>query len=89
MSLERVKELVLWAQSHGAYLHEQVEVYDDLDFGIALRVKSSSLARHEPAYSIVPEPRPMSFQNITLVFECSRCLSRAAGTFVSIPTITV
>jgi hypothetical protein len=39
MSLSRVEELVDWAKSQGAQLNENVELYEDPDYGIALRVQ--------------------------------------------------
>jgi hypothetical protein len=39
MSLDQVDKLVDWAQGHGAKIHKQVEIYNDEDFGIAVRVR--------------------------------------------------
>jgi hypothetical protein len=37
----RIRELISWAKSHGAYLNDDVEVYSSPDYGISLRVKKT------------------------------------------------
>ena len=46
MSLARFENLISWARHHGAYIHEQVEVYDDPQYGVSLRVRSSQQSVH-------------------------------------------
>lgn len=55
MSLDKVKELIFWARGHGAHLHVQIEVYDDPDFGVALRVQSFDVAEHQTDSSTPPK----------------------------------
>src|SRR5271168_2550700 len=46
MSIALMDKLITWARDHGAYLHEQVEVYDDPKYGIALRVRPPQGSGH-------------------------------------------
>lgn len=40
MSLTQIAQLVSWAESYGARIHERVETYLDPNFGISLKVRS-------------------------------------------------
>jgi hypothetical protein len=65
MFIPQVDGLVTWAASHGAYIHEKVEIYEDNQYGISLRVRdtgSSSLSgstedQAQPANALRGLPR--------------------------------
>jgi SET domain len=50
MFIPQVAGLVTWAASHGAHIHEKVEIYEDDQYGISLRVRGTgSLSSSDPA----------------------------------------
>lgn len=44
---EKLEELVRWARGGGAYLHDMVQVYDDKQYGIAIKVRAET-SKHAP-----------------------------------------
>jgi hypothetical protein len=75
MSLTRIDSLISWARHHGAHLHEQVEVYDDPQHCISLRVRSSQQYDHLSSNSGQSPPERQSLPPRSRVVSCPFSLS--------------
>lgn len=58
--MDRITTLVDWATSHGARLHPDVEVYDDAETGLSLRVKPDRTAPLPAWDTVVSLPTSLS-----------------------------
>jgi hypothetical protein len=75
MPFTRIDGLISWARHHGAHLHEQVEVYDDHQYGISLRVRSSQQSIHLASHSDQSPPERHSLPLNSRVVSCPFSLS--------------
>jgi hypothetical protein len=75
MSIPRMDSLIDWARSHGAHFHEQVEVYDDPQQGISLRVRSSQQSGHFASQSNQAQPSRQHLSPKSRIVSCPFGLS--------------
>ncbi|OBT86982.1 hypothetical protein VE02_04572 [Pseudogymnoascus sp. 03VT05] len=97
-----IDDLVRWANSHGAYLNDDVEVYHSPEFGISLRVKplqqknipsvpaatveSSDELATPPPTSDSPTSLPPHSRIVSCPFSLSLSYLNALSTFPSLPS---
>jgi hypothetical protein len=75
MSFTRMDSLISWARHHGAYFHELVEVYDDSERGISLRVRTSQQSGHLASRLDQSPPERQSLSPKSRVVSCPFGLS--------------
>ncbi len=64
---ERLQILLQWATSHGASLHDSVEIYDDAITGYSFRVRPSSTTSLAPWERVVSLPTSISLSYLNVL----------------------